>query len=143
MFTSLGLFDAPCPDTSCHRPRCIFSHGGPSRVTPRIPKPVASPLKRKIEATSTASKRNAQETSGPGEVKRVKPPTMQPGAKKEEPGIRKERISIIPSKAKAPAQAAEALPAVSKDVKPVSIRSCRLPNLSLTTHSADRFRGVI
>jgi len=34
MFKTLGLFtDTRCPDSSCHRPQCVFAHGQPSRST--------------------------------------------------------------------------------------------------------------
>lgn len=63
MFTSLGLFNTPCPDDSCNRPKCIFNHGEPSRPGPKpkaTSKPALSPVKRHSEdIVSVGNSRNA------------------------------------------------------------------------------------
>ena len=74
MFTSLGLLShARCPDPSCHRPQCLFSHGEPSK--PLAPKKT----KRKVDpvadiADSPAAKRFSKPEPSPS------PSIQQPGS---------------------------------------------------------------
>ena len=72
MFSSLGLFaSAPCPEPSCHRPQCFFSHGEPSRrpgqaksATGKVDK---APKSRANPSPNGASiKRNARSDSRDG-----------------------------------------------------------------------------
>ncbi len=65
MFKPLGLFaNSPCPDISCHRPRCLFAHSkelkpfsthepfaGPSVVRRKSSLPI-SPVKRTFEPSA-------------------------------------------------------------------------------------------
>ncbi|EIW72717.1 hypothetical protein TREMEDRAFT_24631 [Tremella mesenterica DSM 1558] len=73
MFSSLGLFNnVPCPDSSCHRPNCVFSHqsqAGPSRSSPSK-RPVATPAE--TNEVGRATKRKSDSTLIPSEIKKAK-----------------------------------------------------------------------
>lgn len=63
MFSSLGLFaSSPCPDPSCHRPRCFFSHGQSSKSTTpkRVPgaAKVSDGAKRKVSSSVSPVKKH-------------------------------------------------------------------------------------